>query len=158
MMENVCRNIPEEIKVINVCDREGDLYEQFDNAVQNNRLFLIRIVQNRMTEENGRVLDEIRSKPCAGRINTVIPRDSRRNLKERETMLQVRYARFEVKKRHIKNVNKTLLPTIPVNVIYVKEEEPPQGIEPIEWFLMTNLSGVERKRMKKSLIIYSAGR
>ncbi|MDR1959859.1 MAG: IS4 family transposase, partial [Planctomycetaceae bacterium] len=24
------------------------------------------------------------------------------------------------------------------NVIYVKEEHPPQGLEPIEWFLMTN--------------------
>jgi hypothetical protein len=25
LMENVCRNIPDEIKVINVCDREGDM-------------------------------------------------------------------------------------------------------------------------------------
>jgi hypothetical protein len=138
MMENACRNIPEEIKVINVCDREGDMYELFDKAVRNKLLFLIRIVQNRMTVENTRILDEIRQKPCAGRINTVIPRDSRRNLKERETVLQVRYARFEVKKPQIKNVNKTLLPSLPVNVIYVKEEEPPEGIEPIEWFLMTN--------------------
>jgi hypothetical protein len=77
MMEEVCRNIPDEIKVINVCDREGDIYELFDKAVQNNLLFLIRIVQNRMTVENERILDEIRQKPCVGRINTVIPRDSR---------------------------------------------------------------------------------
>jgi hypothetical protein len=25
-----------------------------------------------------------------------------------------------------------------MNVIYVKEENPPKGIEPVEWFLMTN--------------------
>jgi hypothetical protein len=25
MMENVCQKIPEEIKVINVCDREGEM-------------------------------------------------------------------------------------------------------------------------------------
>jgi hypothetical protein len=43
-----------------------------------------------------------------------------------------------VKKPQIKNVNKTLLPSLEVNVIYVKEEEPPKGVEPIEWFLMTN--------------------
>jgi hypothetical protein len=84
VMENACRNIPDEIKVINVCDREGDMYELFNKAVQNDWLFLIRIIQNRMTVENERILDEIQKKPCAGRINTVIPRDSRRNLKERE--------------------------------------------------------------------------
>jgi hypothetical protein len=151
-MENACRNIPgpsaeersdegsppDEIKVINICDREGDMYELFDKAEQNNRLFLIRIAQNRMTVENGRILDEIQEKPCSGRINTVIPRDSRRNLKERELVLQVRYAPFEVKKPQIKNVNRELLPSINVNVIYVKEENPHKDIEPIEWFLMTN--------------------
>jgi hypothetical protein len=33
---------------------------------------------------------------------------------------------------------KTLPESIAVNVIYVKEERPPKGKEPIEWFLMTN--------------------
>jgi hypothetical protein len=83
-------------------------------------------------------VDEIREKPCAGRVNTVIPRDSRRNLKEREIVPQVRYAQFEVKRPHIKNVNKELLPSVKANVIYVKEENPPKDIEPVEWFLMTN--------------------
>jgi hypothetical protein len=138
MTGNACRNIPDEIKVINVCDREGDMYEFFDKAVQNEWLFLIRIVQNRMTVEHERILDEIRKKPCVGRVNTVIPRDSRRNLKERETVLQIRYAPFEVKKPQILNMNTMLLPSININVIYVKEENPPAGIEPIEWFLMTN--------------------
>jgi hypothetical protein len=27
MMENVNRNIPENIKIIHVCDREGDIYD-----------------------------------------------------------------------------------------------------------------------------------
>jgi hypothetical protein len=137
-MEKSCRNIPNEQKVITVCDREGDMYELFDQAVQNNQLFLIRIIQNRMTVENERILDKIRKKPCAGRIKTVIPRDSRRELKERETVLQVRYAQFEVKKPQIKNVNQELLPSLEVNVIYVKEEKHPHGVEPIEWYLMTN--------------------
>jgi hypothetical protein len=51
---------------------------------------------------------------------------------------QVRFAPFEVKKPHIKNVNRELLPSIQANVIYAKEENPPKGIEPVEWFLMTN--------------------
>jgi hypothetical protein len=58
-------------------------------------------------------------------------------VKEREVTLQVRYARYEVKKPQIKNKNKALLPSLPVTVIYVKEENPPKGIEAIAWFLMT---------------------
>jgi hypothetical protein len=137
-MGNAEVGVPAGVRMIHVCDREGDMYELFDHAVQNDRLFLIRIVQNRMTVENERILDEIRKKPCAGRIHTVIPRDSRRGLKERETVLEVRYAQFEVKKPHIQSGNKALLASIPVNVLYVKEETPPHGIDPIAWFLMTN--------------------
>jgi hypothetical protein len=50
----------------------------------------------------------------------------------------VRFALFEIKKPHILNKNKELPHSIGVNVIYVKEEKPPKGLEPIEWFLMTN--------------------
>ena len=137
-MENADRDIPAAIKVLHVCDREGDMYELFDKAVQSGRYFLVRIVQNRMTVENGQILDKIKETPCKGRINVSIPRDSRHNEKERETVLQIRYARYEIKKPQIKNKNRALLPSLAVTVIYVKEEQPPDGSEGIEWFLMTN--------------------
>ena len=114
------------------------MYELFDKAVQSGRYFLVRIVQNRMTVENGQILDKIKETPCKGRINVSIPRDSRHNEKERETVLQIRYARYEIKKPQIKNKNRALLPSLAVTVIYVKEERPPDGSEGIEWFLMTN--------------------
>jgi hypothetical protein len=141
-MENAERDISDATKVLHVCDREGDIYELFDKAIQNGRHFLIRIVHNRMTVENGQILDTIRETPIKGRVKALIPRDSRRNLKEREVTLQLRYAQYEIKKPQIKNKNKALLPSLPMTVIYVKEENPPKGIEAIEWFLMTG-DGVE---------------
>jgi hypothetical protein len=36
-------------------------------------VFLIRIVQNRMTVENKGILDEIRKKRCQGRVGVRIP-------------------------------------------------------------------------------------
>jgi hypothetical protein len=137
-MENSDGDIPAVIKVIHVCDREGDMYELFDKAIQSGRYFLVRIAENRMTVENVQILDKIKKTRCKGRIKALIPRDSRHNLKEREVVLQIRYARYEIKRPQIKNKNKALLPSLAVNVIYVKEERPPQGIEAIEWFLMTN--------------------
>jgi hypothetical protein len=54
-------------------------------------------------------------------------------VKEREAVLQVRYARYEIQKPQIKNKNKEMLSSLPVPVIYVKEEHPPKGVEGIAW-------------------------
>jgi hypothetical protein len=77
-------------------------------------------------------------------------------VKEREVTLQLRYARYEIKKPKIKNKNKALLPSLPVTVIYVKEENPPKGIEAIEaieWFLMTS-EGVESCQAAYEMVGY----
>jgi hypothetical protein len=59
-------DIPPGKKVITVCDREGDMYELFAKAQSMNKPVLVRIVRNRMTAENKRILDEIRKKRCQG--------------------------------------------------------------------------------------------
>ncbi|MDR2783902.1 MAG: hypothetical protein LBB48_08720 [Treponema sp.] len=91
-----------------------------------------------MTVENRRIPDKIRETPRKGRIKALIPRDTRRNEKEREVVLLARYARYEIKKPRIRNKNEGPLPSLSVKVTYVKEERPPQGIEGIERFPMTN--------------------
>ena len=130
--------LPETVKVLNVCDREGDMYELLDAAESGGHLFLIRVAQNRMTMDNRKILDAIRQKNSMGKAEITIPRDSRRNVKERDGVLQIRYGRFEIKRPYILNKNKALGDSVGVWVIHAKEECPPKGIEPIEWFLMTN--------------------
>ncbi|GMO25233.1 MAG: hypothetical protein Pg6A_12530 [Termitinemataceae bacterium] len=137
-MERANRGIPETVKLIHVCDREGDIYELFDDAIRNGFYFLVRICENRITAENRKIPDEIRGKEVKGRQKARIPRDTRRGLKERGVILQIRHAAFEIKKPQIKNKNKELPPSLKANVIHVTEESPPEGVEPIEWFLMAN--------------------
>jgi hypothetical protein len=137
-METVSENIPLGTKVIQVCDREGDLYELFCKAIKNCWFLLIRVIQNRLTVGNGKILDKIRKTKAKGRVTVHIPRDSRRNVKACEVVLMVRFARFEIQKPHMLNKNKELLQSIMANVIYVKEEHPSKGLEPRAWFLMTN--------------------
>ncbi|MDR0629578.1 MAG: IS4 family transposase [Treponema sp.] len=139
-LERSTQDIPEGIKVITVCDREGDMYELFCKAETLRQPFLIRVVQNRMTVENKRVLEEIRKKRCQGRVEVTIPRDSRSGIPEREAVLQLRYASFTIQRPHILKPIKTLPESIEVTVIYVKEERPPKGKDAIEWFLMTSES------------------
>ena len=136
--ETSTADLPEGVKVITVCDREGDMYELLDAVESKGHFFLIRVAQNRMTTDNRRILDEIRKKRCMGRIELPLPRDSRNNVKERNGTLQIRYDRFDIKRPKILNKNKALQASIEVWVVYAKEENPPKGLEPIEWFLLTN--------------------
>jgi hypothetical protein len=58
--------MPNGIHIVTACDREGDMYELYDEAEREGRAFLIRIARNRKTVENEKILDEIRRKPCTG--------------------------------------------------------------------------------------------
>jgi hypothetical protein len=114
------------------------MYELFNAAESNGQLFLIRASNNRVTVDNAKLLDAIRKKRSMGKVKITIPRDSRRNLKEREGILQLRYAYYEIKRPVHLNKYKAIKDSIGVWIIYAKEERPPKGIEAIEWFLVTN--------------------
>ena len=137
-MENSGENIPPEIKVIHVCDREGDMYELFERAASTGKLFLIRIVQNRPTVDSGRTIDTIKKLAPAGSIEVLIPRDSRKNIAERKAVLDISYQSFSVKKPVARNADKHLMDCVGMNIIYVKERRTDESIEPIEWVLATN--------------------
>jgi hypothetical protein len=66
-LERNTADISEGVKVITVCDHEGDMYELFARAQSLKEPVLIGVVQNRMTVENKRILDEIRGKRCQGK-------------------------------------------------------------------------------------------
>ncbi|MDR2095037.1 MAG: hypothetical protein LBP76_05915 [Treponema sp.] len=55
-MEHADRALDDDINILHICDREGDIYELFDQAIQSGRHILIRIVHNRMTVEHERIL------------------------------------------------------------------------------------------------------
>ena len=137
-LETSTQALPETVKVITVCDREGDMYELLHAAETGGHVILVRAAQNRLTVNNRKILDTIRGKQCKGKVEITVPRDSRSNEKERESVLQIRYGHFKIKRPQILNKNKDLKDSIGVWVVYAKEERPPKGIEPIEWFLMTN--------------------
>ena len=130
--------IPSNIKVINVCDREGDIYELFEEAESTGKRYLIRLKCNRRTADNKKTLDSIKKKHVAGEIAVDIPRDSRNGIKARKAVLQVSFGSFEVKKPQLFVTNKDMRESVPMNIIYVKEKRKTKGAEPIEWVLSTN--------------------
>lgn len=130
---------PEGTQVVTVCDREGDMYELIDEAACNNQAFLIRVAQNRRIAGEQKVMDAIREKPCDGTVKVMIPRDCRNGIKKREAILQIRYDNFAIIRPEVLDKKKKLKGVQEVNVIYVKEKQRDKNIEPVQWYLMTNV-------------------
>ncbi|UOF88778.1 IS4 family transposase [Fodinisporobacter ferrooxydans] len=131
--------IPKGIRLVHVGDREADVYEFFDHATMSHQDFLVRVVQNRNTTEACKLFDKVRNEPPAGEIVVDIPRDTRRNVPQRTATLAIKYCKANVHapantpKEFRKNASVTLW------ILLVQEIDPPQGMEPIEWYLATSM-------------------
>ena len=150
-MEDSNSGIPEDIRIINVCDREGDFFEFFSAAMENGRKYLVRAVWNRNTEE-GKLFEAVKDVDPAGVIIADIPRDTRKNVKARKAALEIRHTKVKIsvplllKNRYkgmdylelyIVHAIETKLPEE-----YVSEDEKTGKTEehtPIEWFLVTDV-------------------
>ncbi|UOF90082.1 IS4 family transposase [Fodinisporobacter ferrooxydans] len=148
--------VPNEIRLVHVGDREADVYEFFDYAIANEQDFLVRVVQNRVTTDDCKLFDKVKQLLAAGNIVVEIPRDTRRNLPKREATLEIRYSRVNIKapvntpKKFVKHG------TVTLSIVHVHEINPPEGIEPIEWYLVTsfNIANLDEAVEKVSWYIH----
>lgn len=137
-MANSSQSLPSHIRVVHVGDREADLFEFLYKAKELKQDYLIRAVQNRITDE-GRLFDLVKQAPAAAQVRVDIPRDTRRSMKAREATLEVRYTTcllpvpLHLQERYGKDES------LACTIIHVKESDPPESVDPIEWFLLTNL-------------------
>ncbi len=138
-MDQSQTGVSKDIRLVHVGDREADVYEFFDHAITNQQDVLVRIVQNRITSEACKLFDQIKQEPPAGQIVAHIPRDTRRNLPAREATLEIRYSRLNIQAP--RNTPKKFIGnrTLTLSFIHVQEVKPPEGMEPIEWYLATSL-------------------
>jgi len=139
-------------EIITVCDREADLYDFFKLSHQIGSPVLVRASANRKINRNSRYAEKgvvklweyMHLQPEAGSYTIDIPkRSQRKHPKEREARtatIAVRFGsfRFNPPCNNAKH-NKEYLPDIEMNAVYVLEENPPDGEEPLEWMLLTNL-------------------
>lgn len=147
-------------KVVCVSDSEGDIYECFVagsppttapadagvDAGTPRAEFIVRGCQDRTLEEEDQKLMQLLAckKPLGKMIVHVSKREAstgdgrkRRQPREsRKAKVTVKTARTRLSPPHRTGVK---LPAVYVNVILVREENPPDGEEPIEWMLVTSL-------------------
>jgi Domain of unknown function (DUF4338)/Transposase DNA-binding len=132
-------------RLINVCDREGDFFELFDEQRRSRSVdLLVRANYNRViTEEPFKLFDAVRQAPLQTKVQVHVPRQSARpklSKKKARPKRPSRDAELEVRCQRIQ-----LCPAkyhsdkdpIDIWVVHAVESAPPEGTEAVEWFLLT---------------------
>lgn len=137
--------------LINICDREGDIYEMLSMEYPAHSHYIIRSCNNRRTQEEEKIWDLVKSQSAI--FSYEIEVFDRQTLKKRNAHLEVKWLpKVELlptyrKGEKVKAVN--------VNIIYVQEKNVPQGIKPIDWKLLTSLPLEIDSELYQAIVYYS---
>jgi len=138
-MNTAAQNAPSGAELIHIADREGDIYELYELAYRTGQKFVIRATHDRITTENEHIMAEIERVSPSGKMKATIPANRQKKAKEREAILTIRYSSFNVKKPQIRYNDKDMESSLSLNLVSLREENPPEGSDAVEWLLMTNL-------------------
>lgn len=153
------QKLPSDRKIVDVCDRGADTFEFLEHEIRSGRTFLVRSCRDRSivpgdAPGDPKMLYELaRTLPSLGQWTLSIPaarieknvktgknRSSQKtivNRKSREAVLQVSVAQIRLRapsRKHGEHGDQPLS----LWIVRVWEPNPPEGVEPLEWFLLTN--------------------
>lgn len=134
--------------IINVMDREADFFELFDEQrSQCSRVeLLVRAKHDRATTGEDKLFEAVRQSPVKTQLEIAVPRQSARAKKSKQQAREKRQARAAKVSLRYRQVELKPAPyhkeKAPVSlwVVHAREQKPPRGAEPLEWFLLTTMA------------------
>ena len=123
--------------LVSVGDREADIYELFHLALNDpsGAHLLVRAEHNRqLAEEQGQLWEQIETEPVAGIEVISVPRQAKRA--PREARLEVRFKQIRLKPPK----RKAELGELVITAILAKEIDVSEGVDPIQWMLLTTMT------------------
>jgi len=143
----VAQELPK-VQCVCIADSEADIYEVFAESRGEVPVhWLIRACQDRASSESGKHLrDQVLTTPVLYEVELLVrgrraktaveDRARRQNRETRQAKVEVRAARVTLRPPHRPDRK---LPAVTVNVVLVREPNPPPGETPVEWILVTTL-------------------
>lgn len=122
-------------RLVYVADRESDLFELFEEGQSGKASWLIRANQDRALVGGGHLWQTVRQAPMVGLLEFDLPANAQRS--SRHVTQAVRVARVKLRPPYRPDKK---LPALEVTAVLAREEQPPSGVEPIEWLLLTDLA------------------
>jgi hypothetical protein len=122
-------------QVISVGDREADVYEYLLYKHRAQQRYIVRASWNRRLSNQHEGLDEaLAQAPLRGKKEVFIPQRGGR--RSRTAQVELRSATV-VLKAPARSAAEPL-PALTVNAVLVQEVEPPEGVKPLRWLLLTS--------------------
>jgi hypothetical protein len=119
-----------------VCDREGDIYDLFAAVadVGPHAHLLVRAARDRsLADEEDLLFAHLDTLPERHRYRIEVP--AKQGRKKRTASVALGFGRVDIKRPG--RAPRTLPDTIGLNVVVVREIDPPKGDEPVRWVLLT---------------------
>lgn len=123
--------------LVSVGDREADIYELFHLALgdPSGAHLLVRAEHNRqLVEEQGHLWETMAEQAVVGIQILSVPRQAKRAA--RQAHLEVRFKRVRLKPPK----RKAKLGELVITAILAQEIDAPEGVEPIQWMLLTTIA------------------
>lgn len=122
-------------RLVSVGDREADFYALFREATADPRgpSLLVRAVRNRKTADAAPLWKSLEKRASAGMMVVEIPRKGGRP--GRTARMSVRFGSFEIASPEQGPWKGS--PSLRLQALVVTETDPPEGVAPLEWKLLT---------------------
>jgi hypothetical protein len=142
----LARTMPQ-TRLVDVCDREADFFEFFDEQRNNPGVdVLIRAQHDRNLKETPfKLFAAVRQAPIEGYIQVPIPKQSARTKKSKQKARAVRPKRLADLTLRYRQIELPApeyyadRPSVTVSLIHAVEENPPANTDAVEWFLLTTV-------------------
>lgn len=156
-LKNILKTTPDH-EVVMVCDREGDIYELFEEAMSCGIDFVIRAIHPRMLEDENfgdiNLFDRIAVAPVRSEVTVEIPSSGKRP--GRKAHLSIKYlpVTYSAHPRGITTKQNKNRSHLELNIVHLFEDHPPKGEVPIHWTLVTTLKIDKLKDALEVIRIY----
>jgi hypothetical protein len=141
--------IPDETEMIMVCDREADVYELFEEALDLGAGLVVRLQHDRILDEEEfdglRIYDRLGLEKISCQVQIEIPSSGKRAARTAD--LDVRFVRVTLasRPRGLKTSRVAHRSDIDLWVVDLRESSPPKGEEALSWTLVTTLEVRDKK-------------
>lgn len=144
-------------RVISVCDREADVFEYLAFKLGKNQRFVVRASWNRNVKaehgaERQRLWEIMEAEPVATRFSLNTTQKGGRPKRTVELSLRYRPVTLALPN----NRRATAVAPLDLWVLYVKEEHPPEQVQPLEWMLLTSETMRDEEQAMRVLGHYRA--
>ncbi len=134
-----------------IADRESDFYEPIERCQRHGMDFVIRGFRNRRLAEPAAYLKEaVAQMPVRGQMEVELR--ARPGQSARTARVQVRSGKVQARGPERPGGNK---PDFGLNVVEVREIDPPEGAEPLHWLLLTSLPCTRWVEVRRIVMRYA---